>query len=262
MSGSTTLVTGASGPLGAALVRHLLSSGRPVRGMARGGRPAQLDVDWARADLLSGEGLAAALRGVGTVVHCASNARRPDEDLGAIDQLLAALHQHGPARLIYIGIAGIELAAANLPYYGIKLEVERRIAASGLPHAIVRATQFHPFVEFILSKLDLKFAVIVPRGVVLQPVSLEHVASRLADHSQTTVLGRLPDIHGPQPLSFRELAESWLLANQRRPRILAAPMPMPPFNGLARLQEVSGDGGGASWVEWLATRGAQRNPYL
>lgn len=256
-----TLVTGASGPLGAMLIHQLNARGLPARGMARSAKPAGLHGDWARADLLSGEGLDAALRGAGTVVHCASNPQSQD-DLAAIDRLIAALKKNGQARLIYVGIAGIDLAATALPYYAIKLEVERRIVASGLPHAIVRATQFHPFVEFILSKLDVKLAVIAPRNIVLQPVSLEFVAERLADHAAGNDSGRLPEVHGPEFLDFRELATQWLRARQRTPRILGLPLPVPPFTALARLLEVSGDAGGQPWSDWLTTHESSGNPYL
>ncbi|MDP9139433.1 MAG: SDR family oxidoreductase [Pseudomonadota bacterium] len=259
---NTTLVTGASGPLGSSLITRMVSQGQSVRGMARSVRPAHLHVDWVGADLLTGNGLEQALSGIATVVHCASNAMNPREDLTAIDQLIAALQKNGQTRLIYVGIAGIELAATALPYYGIKLEVERRIIASGLPYAIVRATQFHPFVEFILAKLDLKFAVIAPSRIVLQPVSPEFVAEILAGHANSDALGRLPDLHGPGYLDFRELATQWLAARGRRSRVMNLPLPVPPFSGLARLQEVNGQGGGQSWAEWLGTHDMQDNPYL
>lgn len=257
-----TLVTGASGPLGSALIRQLVSRGLPARGMARSAKPAELSAEWVRADLLSGEGLDAAVQGVGTVVHCASNPRSSQDDLAAVDQLIGALKKSRPARLVYVGIAGIDLAAVALPYYAMKLEVERRIVASGLPHAIVRATQFHPFVEFILSKLDVKLAVIAPRKIVLQPVSLEFVAERLADHAAGGELGRLPDVHGPEYLDFRELATQWLSARQRQTRVLNLPLPVPPFTALARLLEANGNAGGQRWSEWLATHAMSSNPYL
>jgi uncharacterized protein YbjT (DUF2867 family) len=257
-----TLVTGASGPLGASLIRRMHSQGLSVRGLARSAKPQSLHADWACADLLTGSGLDAALSDIATVVHCASNPMKPQEDLTAIGQLIAALKKNGQARLIYVGIAGIELAATALPYYGIKLEVERRIVDSGLPYAIVRATQFHPFVEFILSKLDLKFAVIAPTRIVLQPVSLEFVAEALATHANSDALGRLPDLHGPGYLDFRELATQWLAARGRHARVLSLPLPVPPFTGLARLQEAGGQAGGQSWSEWLRTHDSQENPYL
>ncbi len=259
---NTTLVTGGSGPLGSSLIKRMVAQGQPVRGTARSAKPAHLHADWARADLLTGSGLEQALSGMATVVHCASNAMNPREDLTAIDQLIAALQKNSQTRLIYVGIAGIELAATALPYYGIKLEVERRIIASGLPYAIVRATQFHPFVEFILAKLDMKFAVIAPSRIVLQPVSLEFVVETLSTHANSDAQGRLPDLHGHEYLDFRELATQWLAARGRRSRVLNLPLPVPPFTGLARLQEVSGQGGGESWSDWLASHTMQTNPYL
>ncbi len=51
------LVTGAGGLLGRAVVDALAQQGIPARATGRGTAPADLPTEWARADLLSGEGL-------------------------------------------------------------------------------------------------------------------------------------------------------------------------------------------------------------
>ncbi|HEV2093653.1 MAG TPA: NAD-dependent epimerase/dehydratase family protein [Rubrobacter sp.] len=70
MEPSEFLVTGGTGTLGRRVVERLRSEGREVRVMSRGGRPGTV-----RGDLLTGEGIEEAVRGVDTVIHCASGRR-------------------------------------------------------------------------------------------------------------------------------------------------------------------------------------------
>ena len=57
------LVTGATGYVGGRLLERLLREGRPVRAMARDPAAVQADVEVVRGDVVSGEGLDAALDG-------------------------------------------------------------------------------------------------------------------------------------------------------------------------------------------------------
>jgi uncharacterized protein YbjT (DUF2867 family) len=65
------LITGASGYVGGRLLRRLAAEGRSLRALAR--RPERVEalagVEVVRADLLSGEGLEAALDGVSTAYY-------------------------------------------------------------------------------------------------------------------------------------------------------------------------------------------------
>ena len=67
----TTVVTGASGFLGGALVRSLLEQDRAVRAvdLHRGPTLDGLDVEFVRGDVLEPESLLAALEGANTVYH-------------------------------------------------------------------------------------------------------------------------------------------------------------------------------------------------
>src|SRR5690348_15368834 len=68
------LVTGGTGTLGQAVVETLVKRGYTVRVMSRRARPAHTpDVEWAQADLTTGQGLAAAVAGVDTIIHAATN---------------------------------------------------------------------------------------------------------------------------------------------------------------------------------------------
>jgi dihydroflavonol-4-reductase len=69
-----TVVTGASGFLGAALVRALLAEERQVRAvdLRRGPGLAGLDVEWMPADVLDTSSLEAGFQGAGIVYHLAA----------------------------------------------------------------------------------------------------------------------------------------------------------------------------------------------
>jgi nucleoside-diphosphate-sugar epimerase len=72
MNAQEILVTGGTGTLGRRVVDRLRAAGREVRVLSRSGSPGTV-----RGDLSTGENLEAAVRGVDTIVHCASNPLKP-----------------------------------------------------------------------------------------------------------------------------------------------------------------------------------------
>jgi nucleoside-diphosphate-sugar epimerase len=84
------LVTGGNGTLGRGVVTRLLDAGHEVRVLSRHPRPASAPagMGWVTGELLSGQGLADAVTGVGAVVHCASDPRRPRVDVDGTRNLL------------------------------------------------------------------------------------------------------------------------------------------------------------------------------
>jgi uncharacterized protein YbjT (DUF2867 family) len=252
------LVTGAGGSLGRAVVDALTALKARVRGLGRRAAPEPFRADWRRADLLTGDGLAAAVDGVGAVVHCASDPRRPSDDLAALDRLIAALAPNR-AHLVFVGIAGIEAAAEKFEYYRVKLECERKVAQSGVPYTIVRATQFHPFVDLILRKLSVGPLLFAPR-MTLQPVDIGFVAKRLAGYALGPPRGRVPDVHGPEALDTGTLTAEWLKARHQSKIGIRLPS-IGPLAALARIQRVDGDAGGRTWSEWLAAEASGESVY-
>lgn len=228
----TILVTGGTGVLGRSLVRRLADAGRPVRVLSRKAHPVSgmpEGVQWAVGDLAQGTGLPAALAGVGTVVHCASDPGRGRSDVGAALQLVEAAQAAGreegarPPHVVYISIVGIE----DVPfgYYRSKVQVEKILRVSGLPWTVLRTTQFHDLALAVAQQLVRPPVALVPSGVRLQPVDSGEVADRLAELAMGEAAGRVPDMGGPRVWTLEELVRAVLKAAGRRRPVVAVPVP-------------------------------------
>lgn len=172
-----------------------------------------------RADLVTGDGLAEAIATADVVVLLASNPHDPDGvDVGGTRNLLDVLEdQH----LVYLSIVGVD--RHPLPYYRAKHHAERMIEDSGHPHSILRATQFHSFVEWRLLGWCHRYLALVPEGYVFQPVAVEEVATELATISTGPPRELAPDFAGPEILTLTDLARSFLTARGIETPLLSYP---------------------------------------
>jgi len=175
-------------------------------------------------DLLTGDGLAAAMDGVATVVHLATG----KDDVRAAGSLLHAASSAGVEHLVLISIVGID--DIPLGYYRQKVAVERLVTGSGLPHTILRATQFHSFVERLFTA-QRRLPVVLAPAFELQPIAVEEVAGRLVELSGAAPAGRVPDIGGPVRSSGPELAAAWASARAVRRPIVPLRLPGRTFGG-------------------------------
>ncbi|WP_233279303.1 SDR family oxidoreductase [Microterricola pindariensis] len=211
----TVLVTGGTGTLGRALVAGLRARGESPRVLSR-----THGAGLTTADLGTGAGLDAALDGVDTVFHLATSNR---DDLDISRALLdAARAQARPPHLVYVSIVGVE--QIPLPYYRGKLAVERAIEGSGLPFAILRATQFHPFIERLFSA-QRALPVLLAPDFSAQPIAVDEVAGRLIGLADAGTLGRAADIGGPEVLSLHQLALAYRAARGGRRPVARVALP-------------------------------------
>jgi uncharacterized protein YbjT (DUF2867 family) len=215
----TTLVTGASGDLGRRVMARLGSEGRAA------GRKGPLVLD-----LATGAGLADAVAGAETVLHCASSAFG---DPGAVDvagtrRLVEAVRATG-GHLVYISIVGIE----RLPsaYYNAKLAAEA-IVETAPRFTLLRATQFHTLLDRGFRFLHRLPLALVPWGVPMHPVDADDVADRLVALAAGPPAGRVRDLGGPEIADLWTWAQRWRALRSRR--ALAIPVWIPPITGLAR----------------------------
>ncbi|HKH10122.1 MAG TPA: NAD(P)H-binding protein [Rubrobacter sp.] len=221
MSTQNVLVTGGTGVLGSLVVERLDAAGVGTRVLSRGGRPGTV-----RGDLLTGEGLEEAVRGVGTIVHCASSPYRKtrEVDVGGTRRLLGAAAEAGVSHLVFISIVGVD-RASSYPYYRIKLEAEREIEGSAVPHTILRATQFYDLVLTAMRFLDRLPVMPVPAGLPGQPIDPGEVAGRLVDLALSGPAGRVPDVGGPEVGTLADSARRYLGVIGSRKKVVEFPLP-------------------------------------
>lgn len=215
------LVTGGTGMLGSRVVERLRAAGRGARVLSRSGGEGRV-----RGDLGTGEGLEEALRGVTTVIHCASSPlrRTREVDVEGTGRLLGEAGRAGVAHAVFISIVGVD-RNPHYPYYRYKLETEKVFERSGVPWTILRATQFHEFTLGFIRRLIRGPVALAPKGFLVQPVDVSEVAERLAALALSEPAGRVPDFGGPEIKTFAELSRLYLGAAGLRQRVLEVPVP-------------------------------------
>jgi uncharacterized protein YbjT (DUF2867 family) len=253
LSTMTTLITGGTATLGAAIVRRLRDADQPVRVLSRQPKSAESPLDWAVGDLATGVGLDAALDGATAVIHCASSRGRPaGADVAAIHQLLAACRA-GTPHLVYISIVGVD--EIPLPYYREKLAVEQVIERSDIPHTILRTTQFHELIAWLLDAASKLPVVPMPARTSFQPIDVREVAAHLVELAEAMPIGRAPDLGGPQIRDGADLASVYLRRHGRNRRVVPVWVPGAIGRGLRAGHNLASEhpGGGRTWEEFLTS---------
>lgn len=203
------LVTGGTGTLGRAVVPLLAARGHEVRVLSRSGAPGTL-----QGDLETGEGVEAALEGVGAVLHLATNLR---DDTELTRTLVRTAERSGRPRIVYQSIVGID--RIPLAYYAGKRASERIVAESRLRWTVLRATQFHDLVASLFAVQRFSPVVFAP-AFSFQPIAVDDVARRLVELLETDAAGLVPDIGGPDARTARDLGRAFLAARgYRRPTV-------------------------------------------
>lgn len=201
------LVTGGTGTLGRAVVRTLAAQGHEARVLSRS----------SGADLVTGQGVAAAVRDADTVLHLATTLRG-GRDVIATRTLVDALPD--VRHLIHISIVGIDRIPFG--YYRGKLACERIVAER--PHTILRTTQFHDLVRTVLAGAA-KLPVVPVPSVRVQSIDTSDVATRLVELALGEPQGRVPDVGGPEIRTLRALAADYLAATGKRRSLVPLSLP-------------------------------------
>jgi uncharacterized protein YbjT (DUF2867 family) len=206
-------VAGATGRLGRHIVDVLEERGHEVVPMSR-----SLGID-----VVTGEGLAEALAGVQTVIDAASH---PTPEQGpATDFFLASswnLHQLGAQagvqRLVVVSIIGVDRFSAG--FLAAKKVHEQAVLEGPIPIRILRAAQFHEFVEPLVSWTRRENGVRYVPNMQTQLVAARTVAEALVDiatDEEAATAGTsappFPEIAGPRTETLVDVAR--LLAARR-----------------------------------------------
>ena len=133
-------VAGATGRVGSHLVEILAARGHDVVPIARSHG----------VDVVSGQGLDEALVGVETIIDAATGPSPDQEEATAFFTASARNLQRagaaaGAKRIVVVSIIGIDKFQGG--YNAAKMAQERTLLEGPLPVRIVRAAQFHEFVE-------------------------------------------------------------------------------------------------------------------
>jgi uncharacterized protein YbjT (DUF2867 family) len=258
LTGHRVLVAGASGTLGRSVVRELVARGERVRALVRdpdgSGAHALGRVDLIRGDLLDAGSLGGACDDVDVVISCAGASMRlgnwgdrrsfMEVDFGGNANLLQVARTAGVAKFIYVSLFGAgdllrtEYAAAHERFAGA-------LAASGLPHTVVRPTGFHSFFGDTLEMARRGRVLLIGDGSArTNPVDERDVAEACVD--AILLQDREVAIGGPEVLARRRIAELAFEAVGRSPKISS--LSRRTFEAIARPVAIVNPRIGALWA--------------
>ena len=252
-------VAGATGRVGRHVVDVLEARGHHVVPMSRS----------VGVDVITGDGLAEALAGVDTVIDAAS---WPSPEQEAATEFFTTsarnLHevgeQAGVGRIVVVSIIGIDRFTVG--YLAAKKAHEQAVVAGPIPVRILRAAQFHEFVEPVVNwGRNGEVSYVAPMRTQL--VAARTVAEALADlaldnGSEPAPGSRIPEIAGPREESFVDVAR--LLADRRGEPIRIEPVrdPADPDRELYEagvlLPGPAATLAGPTFEEWLDSTSSQR----
>lgn len=214
-------VAGATGTAGTQIRRQAELQGRGVVPLTRGHG----------VDLLTGEGLAGKLIEAAVVID-ASDPRTPD--LAPVDALTRATQHLLDAcagqhiqHLVLLSINGIDHAGFDdFPFYRAKRVQEQMVRESGVPHTIVRSTQWY---EFALNPVVTRQEddLVAVQDWAIQPVAVSSVGAFLLDTALGPARNQTVVIAGPQRLRLPELTMACLRAEGDQRRIVTVEAAMP-----------------------------------
>jgi uncharacterized protein YbjT (DUF2867 family) len=244
------LITGGTGRLGEQVLARHADSGISWRILSR--RQSRGTHDWAVGDLVTGEGLAAAMHGVDAILHLASDPTNPEHDVRGTERLVKAAADSSVRHLLFLSIIGVD--QNPLPYYRAKCQAEAVVIHGRVPWSVLRAAQFHSFVDSLLHRMiRIPGLITVPSGFKVQSVADEDVADRLVEALERGPVGRARDYAGPEVVSVSDAAREWRTARHLRRAVLPVPVPGRIARAFRRGSNipVESDRGNEKWSDWL-----------
>ncbi|GHJ39812.1 SDR family oxidoreductase [Streptomyces sp. TS71-3] len=197
-------VIGGTGLIGSQVVRNLNAAGQEAV-------PHSLSTG---VDVLTGEGVDAALEGADVLVNLTNSPTFDDASPAffqtSMDTLLAAARRAGTGHFVILSIVHVD-QVPELDYYRAKTLQEEILKAGHIPYSIVRATQFMEFMDSVMSWTTDGGTVRLPRTPV-QPIAAADVAAAVSDVAAGPPLNGTLDVIGPDTYPLDELGRITLTA--------------------------------------------------
>ncbi|MET0865878.1 MAG: NAD-dependent epimerase/dehydratase family protein [Nakamurella sp.] len=177
-------------------------------------------------DIITGDGLATALRGVDAVIDVSNVTtlrRRKAVDFftAGTRHLLAAGQRAGVRHHVALSIVGVD--RVNSGYYQGKRQQEMLVLDGGQPASVLRATQFHEFAGQFLDRMPGPLAVF-PKMLV-QPIAAREVAGALVALAVAEPVGMAAELAGPQTHQLVDLARRVVRARGQRRLVVGVRLP-------------------------------------
>jgi uncharacterized protein YbjT (DUF2867 family) len=245
MSTLRVAVAGGTGVAGQNVVEAVHGAGHRAHILARS----------AGVDLVTGEGLSAALQGVDVVIDVVNapvTSRRKSEAFfeRTTANLLAAEQNAGVTHHVALSIVGAD--RVDFGYYFGKRKQEQLIQDSNVPWTILRATQFHEFPAQLAARV--RGPVLPVPVMTTQPVAAAEVAKVLVELALAAPSGVAPELAGPEVHHMPDLARRLLHAQGLRRFVLPVRLPGRVGRAMADAGLLPADGarrGVQTWAQWL-----------
>jgi len=165
-------------------------------------------------NVISGEGLADALKGADVVVDVANSPSFEDHAAlhffeTAGHNLFAAEKVAGTKHHVALSVVGTE-RMLDSGYFRAKMAQEKLIKASGVPYTILRATQFFEFIGAIAYSGREDGNTIHLSSAALQPVASVDVAAALTAIAQQAPINQTVEVAGPDRRPIVEFVSEYL----------------------------------------------------
>ncbi|WP_152351873.1 SDR family oxidoreductase [Brachybacterium subflavum] len=211
------VVAGATGTLGRHVIQALHEAGCEPVPLSRS----------TGTDLVTGVGLADALRGASAVIDASatsstSTSASVEFFTAVTENLLAAEREAGVPHHVAISIIGAARVRAN--YYAGKAAQEDLLTSRDGGWSLLRTTQFHDFALQLIGHGKVGPLQVVPT-MRSQPISTSEVASELVAIATGEPQGLVPDLAGPREENMADLVRRLLAASGRRRPVLQIPLP-------------------------------------
>jgi uncharacterized protein YbjT (DUF2867 family) len=233
------LIVGGSGTLGSLVTTRLLAAGERVRVMSRNPQKAAAlkaaGAEVVQGDLLDRRSVVDACAGVDVVVAAAHSilgrgrhASVHVDDAGH-RQLIDIAREKRMRHVVYTSVYDHGPAYHAVPFFRIKREVERYLAASGLSHTIVRPTAFMDFhAHVLIGKPVLAKGKVVrfgrgeqPRNFVAADDVAQFIVLAVRDES---LAGETVDVGGPENLTHLDVVRLYERIGGRPAKVTRVPI--------------------------------------